>query len=139
MSYLSLTDDDREAMLEAVGVASLDELFEQIPEAVRFERELEVPPALPEAELVRTFAELAARNADTSRELSFLGMGIYDHYVPALVDAFLSRGELLTAHPPAASSGRTRRLPAAHPQSSGAQSAGPVRCENHYHSQPPAA
>jgi glycine dehydrogenase subunit 1 len=64
------------------------------------ERELDVPPALPEAELVRVFAELAARNADTGRELSFLGMGIYDHYVPSLVDAFLSRGELLTAYTP---------------------------------------
>ena len=65
VSYLSLTDADREAMLGAIGVASLDELFEQIPEGVRFERELDVPPALPEAELVRVFAELAARNADT--------------------------------------------------------------------------
>ena len=90
MSYLSLTDADREAMLGAIGVASLDELFEQIPAGVRFERELDVPPALPEAELVRVFSELAARNADTGRELSFLGMGIYDHYVPSLVDAFLA-------------------------------------------------
>ena len=100
MSYLSLTDADREAMLEAIGVASLDELFEQIPAGVRFDRELDVPPALPEAELVRRLEELAARNADTGRELSFLGMGIYDHYVPAIVDAFLSRGELLTAYTP---------------------------------------
>ena len=49
---------------------------------------------------MRHFEELAARNADTSRELSFLGMGIYDHYVPAIVDTFLSRGELLTAYTP---------------------------------------
>ena len=98
--YLSLTDADREAMLEAIGVASLDELFAQIPAGVRFDRDLDVPAALPEAALVRRMEELAAMNADTSSELSFLGMGIYDHYVPAIVDTFLSRGELLTAYTP---------------------------------------
>jgi glycine dehydrogenase subunit 1 len=98
--YLSLTDADREAMLEAIGVESIDELFEQIPVGVRLGRPLEVPDALPEAALVRHLEELAGRNADTSRELSFLGMGIYDHYVPAVVDTFLSRGELLTAYTP---------------------------------------
>jgi glycine dehydrogenase subunit 1 len=100
VSYLSLTDADREAMLESIGVASLEDLFEQIPAGVRFEQPLDVPEALPEATLVRHLEELAARNADTSRELSFLGMGIYDHYVPAIVDTFLSRGELLTAYTP---------------------------------------
>ena len=98
--YLSLTDDDRETMLEAIGAASIDELFEQIPEGVRFDRPLDVAEALPEAALVRHLEELAARNADTSRELSFIGMGIYDHYVPAIVDTFLARGELLTAYTP---------------------------------------
>jgi glycine dehydrogenase subunit 1 len=98
--YLPLTDADREAMLEAIGVESIDELFEQIPVGVRLGRPLEVPDALPEAALVRHLEELAGRNADTSRELSFLGMGIYDHYVPAVVDTFLSRGELLTAYTP---------------------------------------
>jgi glycine dehydrogenase subunit 1 len=98
--YLSLTDADLSAMLEAIGVSSIDDLFEQIPEGVRLDRPLDVPEALPEAALVRHFEELAARNADTSRELSFLGMGIYDHYVPSIVDTFLSRGELLTAYTP---------------------------------------
>src|SRR6186713_3422213 len=98
--YLSLTDADREAMLEAIGVDSIDALFEQIPEAVRLGRALDVPEALPEAALVRHLEELAGRNADTSRELSFLGMGIYDHYVPAIADTFLSRGEFLTAYTP---------------------------------------
>jgi glycine dehydrogenase subunit 1 len=98
--YLSLTDADRQAMLEAIGVTSLEELFEQIPTGVRFDRELDVPEALTESALVRAFGELADRNADTSRELSFLGMGIYDHYVPAIVDAFFSRGEFLTAYTP---------------------------------------
>jgi len=100
VSYLSLTDADREAMLAAVGVASVDELFRDIPEGVRFRRELDLEPALSEPELVAHLSELAARNVDAGKELSFLGAGIYDHYVPAVVDAVLSRGEFLTAYTP---------------------------------------
>ena len=100
MSYLSLTERDREEMLAAIGVSSVEELFRDIPAGVRFDRELALDPALGEQELSRHLEELAARNADTSRELSFLGAGIYDHYVPAIVDAVLQRGELLTAYTP---------------------------------------
>jgi glycine dehydrogenase subunit 1 len=100
MSFLSLTELDREQMLAAIGVESVDDLFEQVPEGVRLGRPLELEPALSEPELVAHLSELAARNADTSRELSFLGAGIYDHYVPAVVDAFMSRGEFLTAYTP---------------------------------------
>jgi glycine dehydrogenase subunit 1 len=100
MTYLSATDADVAAMLAAIGVSTIDDLFEQIPAGVRLERELSVPSGLGEAELVRHLGELAARNADTSRELSFLGMGVYDHYVPAISDTFLSRGEFLTAYTP---------------------------------------
>jgi glycine dehydrogenase subunit 1 len=100
VSYLSLTDADREAMLEAIGVGSIDDLFDQVPAGVRFERELDVPPALSEVELMRHLEELAARNAHSGTELSFLGAGIYDHYVPAVIDAFLARGEFLTAYTP---------------------------------------
>jgi glycine dehydrogenase subunit 1 len=100
VSYLSLTDADREAMLETIGVASVEELFQDIPEAVRFGRDLGLEPALPEAELVAHLEELASRNAHTGVELSFLGAGIYDHYVPAIVDAILARGEFLTAYTP---------------------------------------
>jgi glycine dehydrogenase subunit 1 len=98
VSYLSLTDADREAMLAAIGVATVEELFRDIPDSVRFQRELDVPPALPEAELTRHLEELAARNDLDG--LSFLGGGIYDHYVPAVVDAVLQRGEFLTAYTP---------------------------------------
>jgi glycine dehydrogenase subunit 1 len=95
-----LTDADREAMLETIGAASVDELFRDVPEPVRFRRELELEPALSEPELVAHLEQLAARNAHTGRELSFLGAGIYDHYVPAIVDAILTRGEFLTAYTP---------------------------------------
>src|SRR5213596_3590584 len=100
MSYLSLTERDREGMLAAIGVSSMEELFRDIPTAVRFGRELDLDPPLSEQELTRHLEELAARNVDTGRELSFLGAGIYDHYVPAVVDAVLQRGELLTAYTP---------------------------------------
>jgi glycine dehydrogenase subunit 1 len=100
VSFLSLTDQDREQMLETIGVDSIDDLFEQIPEGVRLGRALDLEPALSEPELVDHLTGLAARNIDTGREVSFLGAGIYDHYVPAVVDAVLARGEFLTAYTP---------------------------------------
>jgi glycine dehydrogenase subunit 1 len=98
VSYLSLTDADREAMLAAIGVETIDELFRDIPAGVRFAGELDVPPALTEVELQRHLEALAGRNVVD--EVCFLGAGIYDHHVPALVDAVLQRGELLTAYTP---------------------------------------
>jgi glycine dehydrogenase subunit 1 len=100
LSYLALTDADREAMLEAIGVSSIGELFADLPAGVRLHRELDLPPALSEQELTSYFEALAAENAHVGAELSFLGAGMYDHYVPALVDTVLQRGELLTAYTP---------------------------------------
>jgi glycine dehydrogenase subunit 1 len=100
LSYLSLTERDRDEMLAAIGVGSVEELFRDIPAAVRFDRDLDLEPALGEQELSRHLEELAARNVHSGMELSFLGAGIYDHYVPAIVDAVLQRGELLTAYTP---------------------------------------
>ena len=98
--FLALTDDDREEMLQTIGVSSIEELFRDIPAGVRLGRELDLEPALSEQELSAHLAELAARNTDSTRELSFLGAGIYDHYVPAVVDTVLQRGEFLTAYTP---------------------------------------
>jgi glycine dehydrogenase subunit 1 len=98
--YLALTDGDREEMLRTIGVSSVDELFRDIPAAMRLDRALDLEPALSEIELAAHLGELAARNADSTRELSFLGAGIYDHYVPAVVDTILQRGEFLTAYTP---------------------------------------
>jgi len=100
VSYLSLTEGDRREMLATIGVDSVDELFEQVPEGVRLRRGLALERALTEQELTAHLEELASRNSDTSREVSFLGAGIYDHYVPAVVDAVLQRGEFLTAYTP---------------------------------------
>jgi glycine dehydrogenase subunit 1 len=100
VSYLALTEADREAMLETIGVSSVEELFVDLPVGVRLGRELELPPALSEQELTAYFESLAAENAHVGAELSFLGAGMYDHYIPAIVDAVLQRGELLTAYTP---------------------------------------
>jgi len=96
-AYLSLTEADREAMLETIGVASVEELFRDVPERMRLGRELDLEPALSEPELTRHLEELAARNAV---DVSFLGAGVYDHYVPAIVDTVMQRGEFLTAYTP---------------------------------------
>jgi glycine dehydrogenase subunit 1 len=98
VSYLSLTDADREEMLAAIGVSSIEELFRDIPQGVRYGRKLDIAPALTESELQRHMEELAGKNIVD--EVCFLGAGIYDHYVPAVVDAVLQRGELLTAYTP---------------------------------------
>src|SRR5439155_6793368 len=98
--FLALTDDDRDEMLETIGVASIDELFRDIPAGVRLNRPLDLEPPLSEQELVAHLSELAARNVDSTKEVSFLGGGIYDHYVPAVVDTVMQRGELLTAYTP---------------------------------------
>src|SRR5436305_10915802 len=87
-------------MLAAIGIGSIDELFAEIPEAVRLGRPLDVGPALSEAELSAHMAELAGRNVGIGRELSFLGAGVYDHYVPAVVDTMMQRGEFLSAYTP---------------------------------------
>jgi glycine dehydrogenase subunit 1 len=100
VTYLALTDADREAMLEEIGVSSIEELFADLPESVRLGRELNVRPAMTEQELSSYFEELASQNAHVGAELSFLGAGMYDHYVPAIVDAVLQRGEFLTAYTP---------------------------------------
>ncbi|CAN5392394.1 aminomethyl-transferring glycine dehydrogenase subunit 1 [soil metagenome] len=98
--YTSVTDADRQAMLAEIGAASTEELFEQIPAEVRLGRELELPDGLSEPEVFDHLASLAARNADADSELCFLGAGMYDHYVPSIVDAITQRSEFLTPYTP---------------------------------------
>src|SRR3954449_13258116 len=98
--YTSVTPDDRAEMLAAIGVGSVDELFEQIPGPLRLGRPLELPAGMSEGEVYERLAELAGRNADAEAQVSFLGAGMYDHYVPAIVDAITSRSEFLTPYTP---------------------------------------
>jgi len=100
VTYVSLTDADREEMLETIGVTSVDELFQDVPAGVRFDRALDLSSPLAEQEIVERLEALAARNTPAGEEISFLGAGVYDHYVPAIVDAILQRGEFLTAYTP---------------------------------------
>ena len=99
MSYAPNTDADRAAMLRAVGVESIDDLFVDIPARHR-DPELDLPPALPETDVIRHLGELGARNATSSDLPSFLGAGFYRHFVPALVDQQLLRSEWYTAYTP---------------------------------------
>ncbi len=98
--YTSATDADRQAMLDAIGVGSLDELFADIPAGVRLQRELDLPDGQSEHEVYEHLAALAARNRHADAEATFLGAGMYDHYVPALIDTLLSRSEFLTPYTP---------------------------------------
>src|SRR2546421_2919256 len=88
-------------MLREVGVESLQELFDrQIPEAMRLHRPLDLPDGLPEQDVYEHLRTLAARNTSAEDELSFLGAGMYDHYVPALIDMLCERSEFLTPYTP---------------------------------------
>ncbi|MFZ6029324.1 MAG: aminomethyl-transferring glycine dehydrogenase subunit GcvPA [Chloroflexota bacterium] len=97
--FIPHTDSDRDAMLQAIGVGSLDELFANVPVAYRFPA-LELPPALTEME-VRTELQGIADVNDSAADLAcFLGAGAYKHYTPAAVDMLLRRGEFYTAYTP---------------------------------------
>src|SRR5687767_14936896 len=98
--YTSATDQDRQEMLDAIGVGSVDDLFEQVPEGVRLGRPLGLPDGMSEDEVNRHLTALAARNVHADAEVTFAGAGMYDHYVPALVDSIITRSEFLTPYTP---------------------------------------
>lgn len=87
-------------MLEAIGAASIEELFELVPPELRLDRPLQMPPALGELELTQHMSELASINLHAGEQACFLGAGSYDHFVPAVVDAIASRGEFFTSYTP---------------------------------------
>jgi len=98
--YTAVTDRDLEQMLAAIGVASVEDLFADIPDGLRLKRSLALDEGLSEQEVYAELRELAARNTSTEDEVSFLGAGMYDHYVPALIDSIISRSEFLTPYTP---------------------------------------
>jgi glycine cleavage system P protein (glycine dehydrogenase) subunit 1 len=98
--YTSATPADRAEMLATIGVESVAELFEQVPEPLRLDDALALPAGMSEAEVYERLVELAARNADCEEQVCFLGAGMYDHYVPAIVDAITQRSEFLTPYTP---------------------------------------
>jgi glycine dehydrogenase subunit 1 len=99
--YTAVTDADLAEMLSAIGVGSVQELFDrQIPADVRLGRALDLPPGLPEQEVYAHLRDLAAANVSAEDEVTFLGAGMYDHYVPAVIDMLLGRSEFLTPYTP---------------------------------------
>src|SRR5512140_3421291 len=100
MTYIPHSPKERDAMLETIGVKSLDALFEAIPAKHRFPK-LDLPPALTEMEAAQELADIAATNESVRGDLiSFLGAGMYNHYIPSVIDHMLRRGEFYTAYTP---------------------------------------
>ncbi len=98
--YTSATDADRREMLARIGASTIDELFAELPAEVRLDGEVGLAPGMAETEVYDVLARLASRNAHAENELCFIGAGMYDHYVPALVDAITQRSEFLTPYTP---------------------------------------
>ncbi len=100
MRFIPNTEADCRLMREAIGVSTIDDLFADIPEAVRLKRPLDVPPAHSEQEVVNALDALSRANASTAEYASFLGAGAYNHFVPAVVKHLTGRGEFATAYTP---------------------------------------
>jgi len=100
MAYIANTPDDLRVMLSAIGIDTLDQLFEMIPEPLRLKHPLEVPRALTELELTEHLSQALARNQGGDQKVCFLGGGCYDHFIPAVVDNLAARGEFYTSYTP---------------------------------------
>lgn len=98
--YLPMTEQDQKEMLAAIGVSSVEDLFSDIPEKVRFQGNYSIKRAKSESALLKELTKLAQKNADAKANVSFLGAGVYDHYSPVIVDHVLSRSEFYTAYTP---------------------------------------
>jgi glycine dehydrogenase subunit 1 len=100
MRFIPVTCGEQDEMLARVGAASIDRLYDDIPEEARLARPLDLPGAMGEIELAAHIEELASANEDGGRVVSFLGGGCYDHYVPAIVDSVVSKPAFFTAYTP---------------------------------------
>lgn len=100
MRYIPLTPKDRDAMMEKIGIETIGELFEQIPEEFRLKKSLELPKPLTEMELAAVMEKFAEGGEAAAKKTSFLGGGINRHFIPAVIPALLSREEFLTAYTP---------------------------------------
>lgn len=95
--YFPHTADDLQAMLEKVGVKSLDDLYAEIPDEIRFRGDYQLPEQMSELEVRRLFEQLGSQNKQL---VCFGGAGVYDHYTPAVIPNLLSRSEFLTSYTP---------------------------------------
>lgn len=100
MRYLPLNDSDRRAMLDRIGVGTIDDLYRDVPEAARLKGPVDLPAHRSELAVDRAFRDYARRNIAAAEHSFFVGCGAYRHHVPASVDAMIQRGEFLTAYTP---------------------------------------
>ncbi len=100
MSYVPHTPDEIHAMLECIGVSSVEDLFDTVPRSLRQRAELKLPAPLAERSLLAYLRTRAELNLSADQRSSFLGAGAYHHFIPAVVDALVSRGEFATAYTP---------------------------------------
>ena len=100
MRFAPHTDQDVREMLGALGLSSLEELFDQIPPGVRLGRDLAIPPGPSEMELVADLRALASKDRHVDDLVCFAGGGAYDHYIPAVVWALAGRSEFYTSYTP---------------------------------------
>ena len=100
MNYVPHTDEEMQQMLKSIGVSSLDDLIKIIPEKVRLQRDLNLPPALSEAEVLKMVNAFAKMNKSTDDYVCFMGGGAYDHFIPSVVGAVIERPEFKTAYTP---------------------------------------
>ncbi|TMW73772.1 aminomethyl-transferring glycine dehydrogenase subunit GcvPA [Alteribacter natronophilus] len=98
--YLPMTEKDLQEMMEVIGIDSVEELFSDIPKNVRFQGDMNVEKALDETALVKEMQRLAGRNKNTKDYPSFLGAGVYEHYIPSIVNHVIGRSEFYTAYTP---------------------------------------
>lgn len=98
--YIPTTPEDEQEMLKVAGVKSLEDLFSDIPKDMQLNRELDLPKAKSELEVMTYLNSLAKKNCSTSDLTCFLGAGAYDHYIPAVVDHIISRSEFYTSYTP---------------------------------------
>ena len=97
--FIPHTDEDRSAMLAAIGIERMEEMFHDVPAKHRFP-ELDLPPAMTEMEIVAELQNIAISNETVRDLVCFLGAGAYNHYIPAVVESILRRGEFYTAYTP---------------------------------------
>jgi len=100
MPYIPTTQAQRAEMLAAIGVSSFEELISAIPEKMRLKQELNLKPAVSELEITRSIQSKTCNNLCTGTANSFMGAGVYDHFIPAAVDTIVSRPEFFTAYTP---------------------------------------
>lgn len=100
LHYLPLTNEERRKMLVSIGAASIDDLFRVVPDDLRLRGEMDLPAPLSEPEALKHLGEMAARNRNLQECASFLGAGVYDHFVPSIVSHVTGRSEFYTSYTP---------------------------------------